>query len=217
MLLFNDHRDAGQALAGLLAPYAGRKDCVVIGIARRGVLIGEELSRRLRLPLDVVAVRKLGAPGNESLALGAIAPDGICVLNEEIVTALGVTQRQLMMCEDVARQELEKMVSHFDAGLPLLHVKNRTAILVDDTIATGASLRAALEVVRRREPRSIVLSSPIASIATCRKLERIAGHLQYIVEKVPDAFYGTSNCYSNFGEVDDHEIISALHRRRTDD
>src|SRR5439155_6132699 len=162
-MLFKDRVEAGQLLASRLAPLADRHDVVVLALPRGGVPVGYEIAKALNAPLDVFVVRKLGVPGYEELAMGAIASGGIRVLNEEVVTRLNISRAALEASEREELQELQRREVAYRGGREPIPVEARKVILVDDGLATGASMRAAVRALRQKQPASITVAVPIGS------------------------------------------------------
>jgi predicted phosphoribosyltransferase len=210
-VIFEDRSDAGRQLAAKLAAYAG-SDTRVLALPRGGVPVGCEVARALNAPLDVFVVRKIGAPGREELAIGAIASGGVRVLNEETIAALGVepavvdatTQRELV--------ELRRREDAYRGGLPAPDVQDRAVILVDDGLATGASMHAAILALRKRHPRSIVVAVPVAPPDTCAILEPYVDDL--VVIAMPQPFRGVGAWYDDFSQISDEEVRRLLREAR---
>jgi putative phosphoribosyl transferase len=207
---FHDRSEAGRFLAQFLAKYAGEPDVVVLGLPRGGVPVAYEVARALRAPLDVFVVRKLGVPGHEEYAMGAIASGGVRVLNREAVDELGIPQRVI---EEVAARELrelERRESAYRDGRETARLEGRTAILVDDGLATGASMRAAVEALKKRNPARIVVAVPVGSAAICRSLAREVDEVVCAI--TPDPFRAVGLWYDEFGQTTDDEVHDALAR-----
>src|SRR5579885_449232 len=167
---FHNRMEAGQLLARQLLPYANRPDVLVLGLPRGGVPVAFEVARALRAPLDTLVVRKLGVPGQEELAMGAIASGGSRVLNPEVVQELGIPQEIIEAITAREQQELDRRERRFRGNRPELDVRGRTVILVDDGLATGATMRAAIAALRRQQPARLVIAVPVASRETCDAL-----------------------------------------------
>lgn len=205
---FHDRAEAGAKLARVLQAYAGRADVVVLGLARGGVAVAAAVARLLEAPLDVFLVRKLGAPGREELALGAIASGGVRVVNDDIVRLLRVNDEVL---EEVARREqreLERRERLYRGGRPPLDLRGRTVLLVDDGLATGASMRAAVEAVRASSPARIVVAAPVASRQARDDLVRLADEVVFVA--TPEPFWGVGAWYDDFTQTDDAEVTRLL-------
>jgi predicted phosphoribosyltransferase len=209
---FRDRREAGQRLADALLPYAPR-DPVVLGLPRGGVPVAFEVARRLDAPLDVCIVRKLGAPGHEEFAMGAIASGGVELLSEHTVRSLGLTREQVAQVIGRERQELARRERAFRDGRPAVDVQGRTVILVDDGLATGASMQAAVMALRSRRPAAIVVAVPVASSTACADIRRIADVC--VCLRTPEPFFGVGQWYANFGQTTDDEVRALLASARS--
>ncbi|HET9799177.1 MAG TPA: phosphoribosyltransferase [Gemmatimonadaceae bacterium] len=209
---FRDRREAGQRLADALLPYAPR-DPVVLGLPRGGVPVAFEVARRLDAPLDVCIVRKLGAPGHEEFAMGAIASGGVELLSEHTVRSLGLTREQVAQVIGRERQELARRERAFRDGRPAVDVQGRTVILVDDGLATGASMQAAVMALRSRRPAAIVVAVPVASSTACADIRRIADVC--VCLRTPEPFFGVGQWYANFGQTTDDEVRALLAAARS--
>src|ERR1700704_2549706 len=185
--LFRDRREAGQRLAAKLATYANRPDVVVLALPRGGVPVAYEVASVLGAPLDVFVVRKLGVPGQEELAMGAIATGGVRVLNDDIVSYLGLSEEVIDRVAAKEKKELERRerIYRGDNTPPL--VQGHTVILVDDGLATGSTMRAAVAALRRQQPARIVVAVPIGASETCSEVEREADEV--ICAVTPQPFY----------------------------
>jgi len=205
---FRNRQDAGRMLAERLAEYAGREDVLVLALPRGGVPVGLELSRALEAPLDVFLVRKLGLPGQEELAMGAIASGGARVLNDDLVATLGLSSEVIDAVAEREQVELERRERVYRGDRPAPEVRDRTVILVDDGLATGSSMRAAVEAVRQRHPRRIVVAVPAAPRQTCDELRQQVDEL--VVLRTPHPFYAVGAWYEDFSEVSDDEVRAML-------
>jgi putative phosphoribosyl transferase len=207
---FNDRREAGSALAALLDKYRDRDDTVVLALPRGGVPVAYEVARRLNAPLDVFLVRKLGLPGRPELAMGAIASGGIRVLNDDVVKWYGVPERVI---DEVARdeqRELERRERAYREGRKPLDLTGRTVILIDDGLATGSSMRAAVVAVRARNPARVVVAVPVGSSETCGELAEVADEVLCV--RTPDPFSAVGLWYRNFAQTSDDEVRELLHQ-----
>jgi putative phosphoribosyl transferase len=207
---FRNRIAAGTALGERLADYGAGDDLVVLGLPRGGVPVAFQLAERLGAPLDVFVVRKLGAPGQEELAVGAIASGGVRVINDRVVRELGLEERDLERAAAVAEREVARREQLYRDGRPPVEVAGRTAILVDDGLATGASMRAAARAVRQRRPRRIVVAVPVAARQTC---EDIAAEVDEVVcLETPTPFLAVGSWYDEFGQTTDAEVRALLAR-----
>lgn len=205
--LFHDRVDAGRVLAGHLSQYRG-KGPVALGIPRGGVVVAAEIARRLEGPLDVVVARKLGAPGSPELAVGAVTADGERFLNDDIIRMLGISQEYvesvtaLQMAEAKRRQEWLRNLR------PAVPLADRVAILVDDGLATGATMRAAVRSVRRQRPAKLIVAAPVGSRDACATLSREADEV--VCPYQPEPFGAVGFFYQRFDPVDDEEVKALL-------
>jgi len=207
-VLFRDRTHAGQVLAEKLQEYAGRPDVLVLGLPRGGVPVAYEVARALRAPLDVFIVRKLGAPGQPELAIGAIASGGVRVLNPEIIRVLGISEREIEELTARERLEIEHRERLYRGDRPPLEVAGRTIILVDDGLATGSTMRAAAAALRRGGPAKIVVAVPVAAQATCEVLA--AEVEQVICTTTPEPFFAVGQWYDQFTQTTDEEVRELL-------
>ena len=208
MGLFKDRRDAGRKLAQELLPYAGRSDVTVLALPRGGVPVAYEVARALNAPLDIFIVRKLGLPGHEELAIGAIASGGVRVLNHDIVQALKVPQTLIDTVTRQELQELERRERAYRGDRPPPEVRGRTVILVDDGLATGASMRAAVAALRAQNPARIVVGVPTAAPETCQAFESEVDEI--VCAMTPEPFYGVGRWYEDFSQTTDEEVRALL-------
>ncbi len=206
---FSDRREGGKALAELLDKFAGRRNAYVLALARGGVPVGAELARRLNLPLDVMVVRKLGVPGQEELAFGAIAPGGIAVFNRELVRGLGISEAQIDAAIVRETAELERRASLYRDGRKPVDPRGKTCILVDDGLATGATMRAALDYVRGRGATEIVVAVPVGARETCTTIANGPGE-SCVCAMVPEPLYGVGMWYDDFSQTSDDEVRRLL-------
>jgi predicted phosphoribosyltransferase len=208
---FADRRQAGSVLAEYLKDYAGRQDVVVLALPRGGVPVGYEVARALDTPLDVFVVRKLGVPGHAELAMGAIASGDVRVLNDELLAAYPVPRSAIESVTRAERLELTRREQEYRSGRPLATVDGRTVILVDDGLATGSSMRAAVQAVRRLRPARVVAAVPVGARETCEALRGIADDV--ICPFMPEPFSAVGLWYANFSQTTDEEVRSLLARR----
>src|SRR5689334_9095180 len=207
---FRDRTDAGLALAEELSRYAGRPDVVVLALPRGGVPVGFEVAEALGAPLDVFLVRKLGVPGHEELAMGAIASGGVRVVNDRVVGPLGVTREAMDAAEAEERLELERRERAYRDDRPPLDVRGKIAILVDDGLATGSTMRAAVVALRRLGPARVVVAVPVGAPDTCAELEAEADEVLCALE--PEPFFGVGMWYEDFSQTTDDEVRELLAR-----
>jgi putative phosphoribosyl transferase len=208
--LFIDKVDAGKQLSSALASLKSQ-NAIVLAIPRGGVVVGYEIARALGTPLDVIIPRKLGAPGDPELAIGAVAEDGTVILNEELASYLNVTEEYLR--EESAKQRLEitRRLKSYRGNAPYPNLKNRVVIVVDDGIATGYTMRAALASVRKRGAKTVVMAVPVGPASTIAEMQKYAD--QVICLHTPDPFYAIGQFYENFAQTTDEEVIKLLKLR----
>ena len=209
---YRDRADAARRLARRLESYAGRPDVRVLGLPRGGVPVAFELARALDAPLDVFLVRKLGVPGHEELAMGAIATGGVRFVNEEVVAAAGVSEEEIEAVAKREREELERRERLHRGDRPPLDVAGGTAILVDDGLATGSTMRAAVEALRRQRAERIVVAVPVGSRAAVAALEPEVDEI--VCPSAPEPFVAISLWYEVFSQVTDEEVGELLERAR---
>ena len=205
---FRDRREAGQVLAQELAAYHGRDDLLVLGLARGGVPVGWEVAAALRAPLDVFLVRKLGVPHWEELAMGALASGGGLVINENLMRSLGISDEALRATIDRETDELNRREEAYRGGRAPADPKGLTVIIVDDGIATGASMLAAVRAVRAAQPAGVVVAVPVGPPSACRQL---AGEADDVVcATMPTSFEAVGQVYADFHQVTDDEVRELL-------
>jgi predicted phosphoribosyltransferase len=205
---FRDRTEAGRLLAERLGAYAGCPDVLVLGLPRGGVPVAREVARALGAPLDVFLVRKLGVPGHEELAMGALASGGVCVLNDEAVRELRIPRRIIEAVASRELRELRRRERAYRGGRPAPDVRGRTVILVDDGLATGATMRAAVAALRRLGPARIVVAVPVAPPSTCRDLCDEADECVCII--TPEPFQAVGLWYEDFSQTTDDEVRTLL-------
>lgn len=207
-MVFHDRRHAGQALAHALMAFGNQPDVLVLALPRGGVPVGLEVARALNAPLDVFVVRKLGVPGHSEYAMGALAGDGIQVLNENLVRQLQIPAREVESVVRSEQQELERRERLYRGQLPPLDVRGRTVIVVDDGMATGSTMLAAVRALRARKAGRIVAAVPVAAPATCKALRADADTV--ICAHTPEPFRAVSLWYRHFDQTTDEEVRQCL-------
>jgi len=212
-MLFADRRDAGRVLAGLLTKYANRDDVLVLALPRGGVPVAFEVAHALRAPLDVFIVRKLGVPGQDELAMGAIATGGVRVLNEDVVDALGLSAKVIDAVAAREEKELERRERIYRGARTPPEVRERTVILVDDGLATGSTMRAAVAALRKQRPARIVVAVPVAAPETCEEFK--TGVDETVCAATPRMFNGVGRWYEDFSQTSDGEVHELLAQART--
>jgi len=210
MRAFANREEAGQLLAEKLLDYAGREDVIVLGLPRGGVPVAFEVAQRLRVPLDVFIVRKLGVPGFEELAVGAIASGGVRVLNKDVARALPNVDAVIESVTARETAELERREQTYRDGRPAPELRGRTVILVDDGLATGATMRAAVAALRQRDVARIVVAAPVGAPETCREFEHEVDEIVCAI--APDYFQAVGQYYEDFSQTSDEEVRELLTR-----
>jgi len=206
--LFRNRTEAGKLLAERLADYAGRDDVLVLALPRGGVPVGFEVAQALGAPLDVFVVRKLGVPGHEELAMGAIASGGVWVLNDDVVRMLNIPDRWMKTVVERELEELERRERAYRDDLPAPEVKGRIVILVDDGIATGSTMQASIAALRRLGPARIIVAVPVVAPSTRDELSREVDECISLFE--PDPFYAVGLWYDDFTATTDDEVRDLL-------
>ncbi len=205
---FRDRVDAGRQLAEPLSMYADRADVIVLALPRGGVPVAYEVAKRLRVPLDVFVVRKLGVPGYEELALGAIASGGVRVLNQDVVRILPNAEQIVEAVTANELLEVERRERAYRDDRPPLNVKERTIILIDDGLATGATMHAAVNALREQKPAKIVVAIPVCAPETCREIQKLADETVWLF--APEWFHGVGQFYDDFSQTSDEEVRRLL-------
>jgi putative phosphoribosyl transferase len=209
-MLFEDRFAAGRVLASKLGEFSRRSDVVVLALPRGGVPVGYEVAQALHAPLDVFVVRKLGTPGQEELAMGALASGGITVLNQEVIQALGIPRQTVDAVVVREQRELERREREYRNGRPAVNVRGRMAILIDDGLATGSSMRVAAKAIRKEAALQIVVAVPVASPSTCAEFEREVDKV--VCATTPEAFSAVGQWYRDFSQTTDDEVRELLAR-----
>ncbi len=211
---FQDRADAGRRLADRLDAYAGRDDVLVLALPRGGVPVGREVARALHAPLDVFIVRKLGVPGQPELAMGAIATGDTRVINPEVVELLDISDEVIDRVAGAEREELERRERAYRGDRPPPRLDGRIVILVDDGLATGATMRAAAAAARKRNPARIVVAVPVAPPPTCETIQREVDEM--ICLQKPEPFMAVGLWYERFEQVSDDEVAALLEEAARD-
>jgi putative phosphoribosyl transferase len=207
---FRDRFEAGRRLAEALKGYAGRPDSLVLALPRGGVPVGYEVARALHAPLDILLVRKLGVPGHEELAMGAIASGGIRIVSEDVIAMLGIPDRVIATVAAAEEKELERRERLYRGARPAPDVRRRVVILVDDGLATGATMRAAAAAIRTQGPEWLVVAVPVAPPETCEALRAVADDV--VCALSPEPFVAVGAWYEDFTQISDEEVRALLQR-----
>ena len=208
---FRDRTEAGKELARSLSSYANRADTLVLGLPRGGVPVAHEVAQALNLPLDICIVRKLGVPNYPELAMGAIASGGVRILNQDVIQEEAIPEEILAQVTADERRELQRREQAYRGDRPQPTIRDRTIIVVDDGLATGATMRTAIALLRSQRPKAIVVAVPIAPLSVCKLLDNEVDIV--ICLMTPDPFYAISLGYDNFTQVTDMEVRKLLAHR----
>ena len=207
-MIYRDRSEAGKHLATRLAHFANRDDVLVLALPRGGVPVAYKVARALHAPLNIYLVRKLGVPGHEELAMGAIASGGVRVLNEDVVKYLGIPKSVIDSVAEIELQELERRERAYRGNRPEPDVRGKTVILVDDGLATGSTMRAAAEALRQQQPARIVVAVPVSAPQTCDEYRM--GVDEIVCAVTPEPFYGVGQWYIDFSQTTDEEVRELL-------
>jgi predicted phosphoribosyltransferase len=211
-MIFNNRQDAGRRLAEKLTHYAGRDDVVVLGLPRGGLPVAYEVSEALDAPLDVFLVRKLGVPGRKEFAMGAIAMGGVQVMNRDVVNWMGVTPEDIERVAESERNEMDRRNKAYRGDRPLPELSGKIVMLVDDGLATGATMRAAITGVRAFDPEKVVVAVPTGSPDVCAKFQDEADEV--VCLSMPEPFEAVGAWYRDFSQTSDDEVRELLARSR---
>jgi len=201
---FLDRTDAGQVLARGLQQYKNQPDVLILGLPRGGVPVAYEVARELNAPLDVFVVRKLGVPGHEELGMGAIATGGVRILHEGIVREVGISPETIDAVSAREQAELERRERLYRGDRPAPTIKGRTVVIIDDGLATGSTMKAAIQAVRQQDPRRLIVAVPTAPSETCEQLKGSADEV--VCPLTPDPFFAVGGSYADFTQITDEEV-----------
>ncbi|WP_114833893.1 phosphoribosyltransferase [Aquicella lusitana] len=205
---YRNRKEAGKILARALSAYAGQDDVIVLALPRGGVPVAFEIAKALQAPLDVFIVRKLGVPGHSELAMGAIATGGTAVFNEDIVEHLQIPESAIQAVIAEEKQELNRRNAAYRGSQPFPSLKEKIIILVDDGIATGATVRAAINALKQQKPKKIILAVPVADPSLCEKLQLMVDELYCPLK--PSSLYAVGAWYEDFSQTEDEEVYTLL-------
>ncbi len=206
--MFKNREEAGELLAQELAAYRNDPAAILLALPRGGVAVAYQLSLALHLPLDVLITRKIGAPGNPEYALGAVSETGAVYWNREALSGLSLTDRDLAAAVQVQQKEVARRVALYRQGRPFPPLKDRTVILVDDGLATGATFFASVATARQGHPRRVIGAVPVGPHSTVEQARALVDQL--VVLRTPDPFYAVGNFYRDFEQVEDREVLQYL-------
>jgi putative phosphoribosyl transferase len=209
-MIYRDRIDAGKQLAARLSDYTNRDDVLVLALPRGGVPVAYEVAKALHAPLDIFLVRKLGVPGHEELAMGAIASGGVRVLNDDVVSYLDIPADVIDAVAEIELAELERRERAYRGDRPEPDVRGKTVILIDDGLATGSTMRAAVKALRQQDPARIVVAVPVSASQTCDEYRM--GVDEIICAKTPEPFMGVGMWYRDFSQTTDEEVREILAR-----
>jgi putative phosphoribosyl transferase len=207
-MIYRDRRDAGKQLAERLKEYANRNDVLVLALPRGGVPVAFEVAKALNAPLDIFLVRKLGVPGHEELAMGAIASGGVRVFNDDVINYLGIPSRVIDAVAEKELKELERRERSYRGDRPEPDVRGKTIILVDDGLATGSTMRAAAAALREQGPARIIVAVPVSAVQTCDEYRM--GVDEIVCTYTPEPFFGVGQWYLDFSQTTDEEVRQLL-------
>jgi len=209
--IFKDRTDAGRFLASKLDQFANLADVIVVGLPRGGVPVAYEVAHQLNAPLDLLVVRKLGVPGHEELAMGAIASGGVCLLNQDVLSHLGIPQDIIDLVIESEQRELERREREYRQNRPPLKLRGQTVIVVDDGLATGSSMHAAVTAIRQKQPKKIIVAVPVGARDTCQSFQNEVDTIA-ICAITPESFQSVGAWYANFTPTTDDEVRKCLDR-----
>ena len=208
MSLFKNRTDAGQQLASKLLTYQNEKAILILALPRGGVPVAFEIAKVLHAPLTVFLVKKLGVPGHEEVAMGAVAEGNIHILNQDLIQQLGITEQQIQHILQKKQQELTWHLQHYRQGKCLPTLNNKTIILVDDGIATGSTFKAAIQALKTLKPKKLVIAAPVASQDSLQEIASLAD--ETVCLATPEPFYGVGQWYQHFDQTSDEEVLYLL-------
>ncbi|HBS47636.1 TPA: phosphoribosyltransferase [Candidatus Dependentiae bacterium] len=209
-MFFKDRVDAGKKLSQLLVKYKNVENCMILGLPRGGVVVAYEIAKNLNLPLDVIVVKKLGAPFNEELAIGAIAEEGTVFLNEKLINEFDISKEYIDQIKGVKQKEVERRVQLFRGES--LDLENKIAIIVDDGIATGATVLAAIKCAKDKRAKKVVVAMPVLPSEFVSQLNKLADEVVYLF--APQYFAAVGDFYESFIQVEDEEVLNLIRRSK---
>ena len=207
-MLFQDRTQAGKLLVSKLQSFSKTKNVLVLAIPRGGVVIGKELTTALNCPLEVVITKKIGAPHNPELAIGALGTLGEPVIDEKLVLETGADEQYLKSQISNLKAEIERREAFFRQNRPPLNLKDKTVVITDDGVATGATMQAAVETVRQQNPKKIIVAVPVIAKDSLKKLQSLADEVIYL--EAPEMFFSVGQFYQNFPQIGDEEVVKLL-------
>ena len=208
MSIFKDRIEAGQQLAKELLAYRNKKDLLILALPRGGVPVAFEIAKLLHAPITVFLVRKLGVPGQEELAMGAIAEGNINILDNELIHYLNITEQQVQHVLQKEQHELTRRLQHYRLGKPLPALNNKVIVLVDDGIATGATFKAAIQALKILKPKRLIVATPVASQSSLQEITALVD--ETVCLATPEPFYSIGQWYQYFDQTNDEEVLNLL-------
>jgi putative phosphoribosyl transferase len=210
--MFKDRGEAGEKLAIRLEKYRGKKNVLVLAIPRGGVVTGDEVARAIEVPLDIIIIRKIGFPGNPELGIGAVSETGAVVLDQSIISADGISQEYIEETIHEERKEIQRRIEKYRRGESLPELAGMTVILVDDGVATGSTIKAAIQALREEELERLVVAVPVSPPSTAKELTEMAD--EFVCLDTPRSFGAVGNFYRDFSQVTDEEAVAILEKRK---
>lgn len=207
-MIFENRTEAGQLLATKLVSLKGEKNLLVLAIPRGGVVVGKELTLNLNCLLDVIITKKIGAPGNPELAIGAVGAIGEPIIDERLAAQVGADEKYIINQISKIKIEITRREKEFRQGRSLLNLKDKTVVLTDDGVATGATMLAAIDIVRQQNPKKIIVAVPVVAKDSLAKIENLADEVVYL--EAPDQFFSVGQFYNNFEQITDKEVAWIL-------
>ncbi|MBI3753813.1 MAG: phosphoribosyltransferase [Deltaproteobacteria bacterium] len=207
-MLYKDRRDAGKKLASKLIHYKNREDTLVLALPRGGVVVGDEIARVLHCPLDIIIIRKIGAPMQPELAIGAISETGTVVLNQDIISVYGISEQYIKREISRQKEEIARRISLYRGGKGITSVGGKVIILVDDGVATGATIKAAIETLKREKISRLVAALPVSSVSAQSDIKDMVD--EWICLQSPSNFMAVGGYYEDFTQVTDEEVVEIL-------
>ena len=207
-MIFQNRIEAGKKLSHKLSKYQATKNLIVLGIPRGGIIVGKQLSQALDCPLDIIVTKKIGAPGNPELAIGAVGAIGKPVIDEELAVRVGADEKYLKSQIAKLRTEVDRRIKEYHGDKPPLELKNKVVIITDDGVATGATMMAAIEITRQQNPKKIIVAVPVIAKDTLEKIESLADEVVFL--DAPEMFFAVGQFYQDFSQITDEEVRKIL-------
>ncbi|MBE0425527.1 MAG: phosphoribosyltransferase [Nitrospirae bacterium] len=210
-MVYKDRKDAGKYLASMLTQYKDRKDTIILALPRGGVVVGYEVSKALNCPLDIIIIRKIGCPGQPELAIGAVSETGTFVLNEDIISAYGVPGEYIEKEISKQKNEISRRKTLYRDGKDIPSLDGKTVILVDDGVATGATIKAAISTLKKENLARLVVALPVSSIQASREIKNIVD--EWVCPETPEWFSAVGEFYQDFTQVSDEDVVDILKKK----